>query len=187
MKYRLRRTIDLIIEKQTAISGDNIITLENVQSWTGKIIGHTGHESVKGEMIRFKKGDVLFNKLRPYLAKVVSATEDGLCTGEMLVMRPKEGVVDSEYLFYYMLSKRTIDDINVATYGVKMPRANWDFVGSLEIDLPPIEQQRKIAKDIKDRLTKIDEASTQLKKSINQIEEYRSSLISNVVGGKVTI
>lgn len=187
MRVQLRRITTLQTIKQNAVANVPIITLENVESWTGKLFGYTEYESVSGELVAYKKGDVLFNKLRPYLAKVHVAEHDGLCTGEMLVLRPKTDQIDPRYLFYFLVSNKTISDVNVATYGVKMPRANWETIGSLEIDLPSLDEQRRIVAKLDSKLAKIDKADAVLQKSISQLEEYRSSLISNVVGGKVEV
>lgn len=187
MKVQLCRIVTLQTAKQGAISDVPIITLENVESWTGKLFGYTAHENVSGELVAYKKGDVLFNKLRPYLAKVHVAESDGLCTGEMLVLRPNKDKVNSRYLFYFLVSNKTISDVDVATYGVKMPRANWETIGSLEVDLPLMEEQQKIVDRLDVKLAQIEVANVTLKKSIAQLEEYRSSLISNVVGGKVEV
>ena len=55
------------------------------------------------------------------------------------------------------------------------------------VSIPDIDKQREIVSKIKSKLQKIDKADATLQKSISQLEEYRSSLISNVVGGKVEI
>lgn len=55
------------------------------------------------------------------------------------------------------------------------------------VSIPDIDKQREIVSKIKSKLQKIDKADATLQKSISQLEEYRSSLISNVVGGKVEV
>jgi restriction endonuclease S subunit len=184
MKIQLRRVVALQTIKQGPNQSVPIITLENVESWTGKLLGYTEYENITGDLISYKNGDVLFNKLRPYLAKVHVAGADGLCTGEMLVLRPEVKKVDPRFLFYYLVSKRAIDTVNVATYGVKMPRANWEIVGSLEINLPSLDEQRKIVTKLDTKLAQIANAETKLQKSVGQLEEYRASLISSVVVGR---
>ena len=53
--------------------------------------------------------------------------------------------------------------------------------------IPNVGEQQVIIKQIKTRLQKIDKANSKLSDSIKYLEEYRSSLISNVVGGKVEV
>jgi type I restriction enzyme S subunit len=184
---QLRHVALLQSTKQKAVPDMPIIMLENIESWTGRLLGSVNPDSVIGELLVYKKGDVLFNKLRPYLAKVYVGESDGLCTSEMLVLRPNQEKIDSRYLFYYLASKKIIDEINITTYGVKMPRANWSFIGSLAIDLPPLSQQHHIVSQLDRTLAKIDKMDSKLKNSIEQLEEYRTSLISNVISGKVDV
>ena len=187
MRRRLKTVVDMIISKRFAQSGDRIVTLENVDSWNGRIVRYADHESVSGELIEFKKGDVVFNKLRPYLAKVFFAREAGLCTSEMLILRPKTNIINPEYLFYFMLADRTISEINNSTYGVKMPRTNWEFVGSIYIDIPSLQEQQNIVVKVGGLLSKIDDSINELQRSTELLTEYRSALISNVISGKVEV
>lgn len=187
MRRRLKTVVDMIISKRFAQSGDRIVTLENVDSWNGRIVRYADHESVSGELLEFKKGDVVFNKLRPYLAKVFFAREAGLCTSEMLILRPKTNIINPEYLFYFMLADRTISEINNSTYGVKMPRTNWEFVGSIYIDIPSLQEQQNIVVKVGGLLSKIDDSINELQRSTELLTEYRSSLISNVISGKVEV
>src|SRR6266542_6394106 len=65
------------------------IVLENIESKTGKLVSNGSFEGL-GNI--FGKGDVLFNKLRPYLCKVVIAPQDGVAVSELLVLRPREDI-----------------------------------------------------------------------------------------------
>ncbi|MEA3238385.1 MAG: restriction endonuclease subunit S, partial [Candidatus Bipolaricaulota bacterium] len=70
---RLKYGVALRNEKREADSDTLYIGMENVESWTGKLL-ETELE-VEGDGSRFSSGDVLFGKLRPYLAKALLATE----------------------------------------------------------------------------------------------------------------
>ena len=101
--------------------------MENIESWTGKRIKT---EEIIPESIsnRFYKGDILFGKLRPYLAKIFLAPNDGICSSEFLVLRSE--AIEKRFLFYSIVSHEFIDTVNSSTYGAKMPRANWQFIGN---------------------------------------------------------
>src|SRR5687768_4093304 len=60
------------------------VALENVESWTGRIRISLDQEPFEGGKT-FRADDVLFGKLRPYLAKVARPTSAGVCVGEFLV------------------------------------------------------------------------------------------------------
>jgi type I restriction enzyme S subunit len=105
---------------------------------------------------RFSSGDVLFGKLRPYLAKVASPNFSGQCSGEALVLRPRPNV-DTRFLKYRLLEVGTIDSINASTYGAKMPRASWDFIGNLRFSVPDRETQKAIADFLDQETARIDQ------------------------------
>lgn len=162
------------------------IGLENVESWTGRLIQQSeGILFSEGQSNLFKSGDVLFGKLRPYLAKVLRAKEEGISTGELLVIRPRDVIQD--FLFYYMLAANFIHVVDSSTYGAKMPRANWGFMGNLPMLRPEAEEQRDIAAFLDSEIAKIDALSLKIKNTIEKLEEYRTALIYAAVTGKIDV
>lgn len=89
-----------------------------------------------------------------------------------------------EYLYYYLKGKYA--DIR-GLKGEARDGLNLDIIGSIPIALPPIEEQKKIIERIENEISKIDKTRDKLQVSTKLLEEYRSSLISNVVGGKVEV
>lgn len=163
------------------------IGLENIVSGIGKLVESNEPYQPEGIVNIYNVGNVLFSKLRPYLAKAFLAESVGVCTGELLVMNPLKNKVTPEFLLYRVLSEDFIDSVNNSTYGSKMPRASWNYIGNLLIAWPPIDEQRKIAKALENQLSSIDKAIKIIKKSIHLIQEYRSSLISHAVTGKIVV
>ncbi|MBM4287535.1 MAG: restriction endonuclease subunit S [Deltaproteobacteria bacterium] len=177
---RLKYSAQLINEKVEARDTDlPYIGLEHIESWTGKRIITAEPSSSEGQSNRIRLGDVLFGKLRPYLAKVHRASEDGICTGELLVLKPK--CVTQHFLFYYMLSKDFISVVDSSTYGAKMPRASWEFIGNLPTLVPSQDEQRAIT-DFLDRETgRIDALIEKKQRQIELLQEKRAALISHAV------
>ncbi|RTQ93801.1 restriction endonuclease subunit S [Lysinibacillus telephonicus] len=165
------------------------VGLENIESKTGNFNPSLGIEEqlVEGTSNAFYSGDVLFGKLRPYLAKCFVANFEGKCTTELLVMKTKENIILNEYLKFLLLTDIYIQVINSSTYGAKMPRANWDFISNLLIPLPNIKEQMEIIKNVKNEITTIDELREELKLQIEKIKEYRQSLIYEAVTGKIDV
>lgn len=159
--------------------------LENIESWTGRIIESepkTGQESDEdaGLATVFRTGDVLFGKLRPYLAKACYATRDGVCSTELLVMRPTEDI-HPRFLLYSVLTPDFVGTVNASTFGAKMPRASWDSVGSLPIRFPQIEAQSLIANYLDRETARIDGLIAEKERMLALLEEKRAALISHVV------
>lgn len=155
------------------------IGLENIESWTGKRI-EDGTAFSEGVATRFLKNDVLFGKLRPYLAKVYLADKEGMATTEALVLVTEE-VLEPAFLKYLLLSERFIDAVSGTTYGAKMPRANWDSIGGLPILLPSEEEQQKIAAFLDWKTGQIDALIAKKKQLIEKLQEKRIALITQAV------
>jgi len=164
------------------------IGLESIESSTGRLIGDPAATdesalSASGQSDSlsntFEPGDVLFGKLRPYLAKAWVATFQGRCTAELLVMQPVEA--ESAFLRYVCLSRDFIDAVDASTFGSQTPRAAWDFIGNMPIPVPPLQQQRAIA-DFLDRETaRLDALVAAKERVLWLLAEKRRALITRAV------
>ncbi len=177
---RLKFSTDLINDKVSAEDSQlPYLGLEHIESWTGrKIDGEISNS--EGLASSFSVGDVLFGKLRPYLAKVHLAQQDGLISSEALVVRSKDEL-HAEFLKYYMLSRDFINIVDSSTYGSKMPRASWDFIGNLPVLLPEVEEQKVIALFLDFKTAQIDALIAKKKALLDKLAKKRTALISHAV------
>jgi type I restriction enzyme S subunit len=180
---RLKFACELITQK-VHIGSKRTIALENIESWTGKYVPTDSLYS--GEDVEYDNGDVLFGKLRPYLAKVYFAEERGVAFGDLLVYRPKDNF-QSKYCFYQMINESFINKVNSSTYGSKMPRASADFISDMQVLLPPIQEQEEILTYIEKALDKFYEIEVNAKMAITLMKERRTALISAAVTGKIDV
>ena len=116
------------------------IELENLESNTGRIIGNTSVRTMSNTL--FKKGDILFGKLRPYLNKWRFADEEGVKSGEIWAFSCREGY-SNRFIYCVIQSNGFLDEVNI-TSGTKMPRADWKTVSNIKITIPTIEEQTTI-------------------------------------------
>jgi len=178
---RLKYSVNLINDKvETGTIDLPYIGLENVESWTGRLVEYEDKIEPESTSNRFQPKDILFSKLRPYLAKVVHAEQDGICSSELIVLRPLKKCFPS-FLFYYLLSRDTIGIVNSATYGVKMPRANWQFIGNLPFPAIEMDEQQTIAVFLDRETTRIDDLVEKKKKLIELLRKKRTALITRAV------
>jgi len=154
------------------------VGLENIEGSTGRYIKSEA-EYEDGTYDVFFKGDVLFNKLRPYLAKALIPDFDGFCTGELLVFKDFEG--DKRFLFYFVLSHGFIEIVNASTYGAKMPRASWDYIKNLHVTLPSKAEQQLISNFLDEKCGKIDSIIADKEKQVEVLNQYKNSLITETV------
>ena len=152
-----------------------------MEGWTGQFSDAGDGVSFTGQVKRFQAQDVLFGKLRPYLAKVTCPKRNGVCVGEFLVLRPHDARLSPRYLEQLLRSKPVIDAIDSSTFGAKMPRADWSFVGSMEFPLPPLPEQGAIVRyldHVDDRIRRYVSAKERL---IALLEEERQAVIDRAV------
>ena len=161
------------------------IALEHVESWTGRVTPNYA-ESADGQLKRFESGDVLFGKLRPYLAKVVRANFRGQCVGEFLVLRATDHISE-QFLEHLLRSKPAIDWINSSTFGARMPRADWQFVGSMKVAVPPRTEQTAIARFLDHATGRIDRYIRAKERLIALLEEQKRGIIQDAVTGRIDV
>ncbi|MBO8142799.1 MAG: restriction endonuclease subunit S [Firmicutes bacterium] len=184
---RLKTAVDHINEQTSTKSDEDLyIALEHVESWTGRLLVSSGEAQFDSQVKRFRVGDVLFGKLRPYLAKVVRPKQSGVCVGEFFVLRARP-VVAPHYLEVVLRSAPAIDFVNNSTYGAKMPRADWTFVGAMLFPLPPLPEQTAIVRflDYVDR--RIRRVMRARQRRIKLLEEYKQALIHRAVTGQIDV
>ena len=180
---RLKAIVSLSSHKKTG-KAEQYIGLENIESWTGQYVETKGIEP-DGICNVFKKGDLLFGKLRPYLAKSWIAKYDGICSSEFIVM--EDCKIKPEYLQLIFFIKTFIDHINSSTYGAKMPRANWEFIGNCKLPIPPDHEQDKIVDHLYAYIQRATNFTDNAHEGILLLQEYRVRIISDVVTGKVDV
>jgi restriction endonuclease S subunit len=178
---RLNYLMSNVVAKNTESTNDEqIIALENIEGWTGRLIEPENQKRPEGDLKVFAAGDLLFGKLRPYLAKATIASNNGLCVGEVLVLRV-EDKLDNRFLLYRILTKDLIEYIDASTQGAKMPRAEWEFIKTLPIAFPDASQQRVIANFLDRKTALIDDVIAKKQKLIELLKEKRQALITQAV------
>jgi restriction endonuclease S subunit len=101
---------------------------------------------VIGTKLRFRKGDIIFGRRRAYQRKLAVAEADGICSAHAMVVRAKPDVVLPEFLPFLMMSDKFMNRAVEISVGSLSPTINWTTLKLEEFDLPPIDQQRRIAR-----------------------------------------
>mgnify|MGYP003084863210 CR=1 FL=1 len=172
---------DFMLLQTTASNSNNKIGLENIESRSGRFV-YTGSE-FDGNGIAFSNQDIIYGKLRPYLQKVWLATFDGNAVGDFFVFRMKSNSCPS-FVKYLMLSDGYTKETDGSTIGAKMPRVSSDFILTMHYCLPPITEQAAIASYLDHKCATIDTSISNAQHQIDLLQEYKQSLITEVVTGK---
>jgi len=120
------------------------IAPDNIESGTGRLLAH---ETIRAAGVfsakhLFYKGQILYSKIRPALAKVAIANCDGLCSADMYPIR---ALVDLAYLHKYMLSEAFVQQSVAEDTRVAMPKINKASLSRILVAVPPLVEQRRIA------------------------------------------
>jgi type I restriction enzyme S subunit len=118
----------------------------------------------------FRSGQVLFGKRRAYQRKVAVADFDGVCSGDIYVLEPKDKHLLPEILPFICQTNGFFEHAVGTSAGSLSPRTNWKSLESYEFALPPLEGQRRIAEVLC--------AAVALSDSVNALDEAASRVLA---------
>jgi restriction endonuclease S subunit len=151
--------------------------LENIESNFGMITGEplTKCEEIKSLKNTFKRGDLLYGKLRPNLNKVWLADREGICSTDILVFRVKENSVANFY-WYLLLSDDFLNEVMAGIKGAQLPRVGFEYLKNLTMPLPPLATQKQIVEKIEAERVLVESA----KKLIEIYEQKTKETIAKL-------
>lgn len=124
----------------------------------------------------FRRGDVLFGRLRPYLRKYYLPQRRGICSGEFWVMRADARYLAPAFLYNVVQTDGFIAAAN-RTSGSRMPRADWGVVRGFRFRLPSLGTQRKIV----ELLSTWDHAIATLRAHETALRRQKHGLLNGLV------
>ena len=127
---------------------------------------------------RFVKGDVLFGKRRAYLKKVAVADFDGICSGDILVIRAKAKKMLQGLLPYYISADAFIQHAVSTSAGSLSPRTKWKDLADLEVSIPDPNTQSTIL----EVLQQLDKTVNQLKQQKTTLKNLKQKLLNEILG-----
>ena len=128
---------------------------------------------VIGTKLRFWKGDIIFGRRRAYQRKLAVAEVDGICSAHAMVARAKPKVILPEFLPFLMMSDKFMNRAVDISVGSLSPTINWTTLKLEEFDLPPLDQQRRIA----EILWAVDETIEKYLKSIRASDDWNTAFV----------
>ena len=142
-----------------------LLDLEDIEKDTGRVhtranVSDRKPSSTKSE---FKVDDILYGKLRPYLNKVVVATEPGYSTTEIVAIRPFIPIC-SKYCAMALRRQDFVAYVERSGQGTKMPRLRKYDAIAAPFPLPPLAEQHRIVNKVDELMTLCDRLETHLSK-----------------------
>ena len=164
-----------------------VLELEDIEKYSSRLLDKVRFSDRKSKSTKnlFKKGDVLYGKLRPYLDKVIIANEDGVCTTEIIPLQPSE-FLDNRFLFYNLKRQEFLDYVADASHGVNMPRLGTKQGKEAPFVLAPLSEQIRIADKLDRILARVNAAQARLDKIPTLIKRFRQSVLAAATSGELT-
>lgn len=161
--------------------------LEHVEANTGRILreaGSAGDEGGKSTTFAFSIKHVLFGKLRPYLNKVALPNHAGRCTTELIPLLPGR-LMTREFLAWVLRRPETVHAAMKDKTGSRMPRADMRELMRLEVPLPPLAEQKRIAAILKEQLAAVDRARADAETQLESIKALPAALLRRAFCGEL--
>lgn len=152
------------------------VGLEHIEPGAAAVRRFGSSADVGSQKTLFRAGDILFGKLRPYLRKVAQVDREGVCSTDIIAIRPKQGT-DARFLLTVLASEDLIRHATDTSAGTKMPRTSWEELAAFELPVPPLPEQKKIASI----LSSVDEAIQATQAVIEQTRRVKEGLLQDLL------
>jgi type I restriction enzyme S subunit len=161
----------------------NYIGLESIEGHSGRLLSY---KATLGAEIRsmknvFHRGEVLYGKLRPYLNKVHLATEDGICSTDIYVLRTRQAQIDPSFVANYLRSPPVLSMVTSSMAGTNLPRISQDSLLGIPVPVPPIESQQYFA----DRVAQIQTMASAQCVSARHLDALFQSMLHRAFAGEL--
>ncbi|EAH4864590.1 restriction endonuclease subunit S [Campylobacter jejuni] len=173
--------------KPSQLKGNDwILELEDIEKESGVLLQKVLFQDrqSKSNKIKFNKGDILFGTLRPYLKKVIIADDNGACSSEIMPFSTGNSITN-HFIYYYLFANFLHDRISSLTYGARMPRLGTKDGKSLQIPLPPLQEQDQIAEHLDFVFEKAKALKELYTKELKDYEELKQSLLDKAFKGEL--
>jgi type I restriction enzyme S subunit len=139
-------------------------------------------EEVQSSKLAFRKGEILFGKIRPYFHKVAVAPIDGLCSSDTIVIAP---MVSEHFpsVLCTVSSDEFVDHATQTSQGTKMPRADW----SVLVEYPVIIPQQKVLCQFNELIENILGQIQNLTFRSRNLRDTRNLLLPKLISGEVDV
>ena len=139
---------DVAIEVKETYKGDKtgypIVGLEHISP--GEVALPNWSVNTKNTFSKiFRQGDILFGRRRAYLKKAAIAPFDGICSGDITVIRAKSDKLYPELLPFIIQNEDFFDYAVEKSAGSLSPRVKWEHLKNYKFKLPSLEKQKNLA------------------------------------------
>ncbi len=176
-------------------SGVKVVKITNVQSlkfdWSECFYLPKSYLHEHSEF-KINKEDIIFALTRPIISTGIKAAifdenEPALANQRTGIFKKHSNDLISTFLYYVIYSDYFKEDFKSKITATNQPNISPLDIGEIKLILPSVEEQKQIVSKLDEETKKISEVISKIKENINLLEEYKTSLIHNVVTGKIDV
>lgn len=157
------------------------VGLEHIPRKSFTLVEYGTASSTVSRKWRFVRGDVLFGRLRPYFHKVAVAPFDGVCSTDVIVMRPKARY--HELVLQIAFTTEFVDYAVGTSGGTDRPRAKWVDLARFPILLPPPDVLDAFATAVRPMVA----LATNLARQNTNLRATRDLLLPKLISGAIDV
>jgi restriction endonuclease S subunit len=158
------------------------IALEHMPRRSIALSGWSTSDGLESNKFGFKKGEILFGKLRPYFHKVGVAPIDGVCSTDILVVTPRWPSWLG-FVLSHVSSDEFIGYTNAGATGTKMPRTSWADMARYKLEIPPESVATEFTKVIQPL---VDNIVAGIHES-RTLAQLRDTLLPKLISGELRV
>ena len=164
-----------------------VLELEDVERNSSRVLQRVSFSERRSKSTknRFSRGEVLYGKLRPYLNKVVYADAPGVCTTEIVPIKPGPALA-GRYLFHWLRHPEFLRYVTDVSHGVNMPRLGTEAGLKAPFVLAPLREQQRIADKLDTVLARVDACRDRLARVAPLLKRFRQSVLAAATSGRLT-
>ncbi|QIN27843.1 restriction endonuclease subunit S (plasmid) [Staphylococcus chromogenes] len=157
------------------------IELDSIESNTGRLLNKYNSAEFSSQKNVFSSNQVLYSKLRPYLNKFYFPKFNGVCSSEIWVLNSKDkSILLNEFIYYFIQTSKFSNVANKSS-GSKMPRADWELVKNIRLNLPSTKEQQKIG----NFFSKLDQQIELEEKKLELLEQQKRGYMQKIFSQEV--
>jgi len=139
--------------------------------------------------IQIQKGDLLITKDGTIgkLARIDNLPGLATLNSHLLVIRPENNQFDTGFIYWIFSSSQFEYYTNLTQQGTTFNALSQEKIENFTYSFPPLKEQKSIANYINKKTKNIDSLISKIELQIKKLKEFRESLISSAVTGKIQV
>ncbi|MBE9231986.1 restriction endonuclease subunit S [Cuspidothrix issatschenkoi LEGE 03284] len=160
------------------------IAPNHIVSNTGELLEFTTiqEDKVTSPKHLFEPGQILYSKIRPYLAKAVLVNFSGLCSADMY---PISSFINSSFLHHWIICPEFTEMASNQQGRTVLPKINQVALNQLLVPVPPSEEQKQIVSLIEKYFKIIETIEKQHQQTTEKLEKLNQSILSKAFRGEL--